>query len=113
MTNDEKIEAYTMLLNGHTMQEISDQFGVSKQRIQQLFPNAEKRYEDDHCIYPNLAMWQRDNHVSIKTLAEHLGASSQQTVRWLRGEYFPTKKIIDKILALTGMTYEEAFFEEG
>ncbi len=36
MTREEKIEAFTMRLDGETYQEIADKFGVTRQYIHQI-----------------------------------------------------------------------------
>lgn len=113
MTKEQKIEAYTMLLDGRTMQEVGDRFGVTRQRIQQLFPHATGReYKHHKCVYPNLAAWLRDRNMSRKKFSELIGASANAVNEWLRGKYGPNKYYIDKILEVTGLTYEEAFYEE-
>ena len=36
MTKEQKVEAYSMYLDGCTYQEIGDKFGISRQRVHQL-----------------------------------------------------------------------------
>ena len=37
MTREEKIDAFTMRLDGYTLQEIGDKYGLTKERIRQMF----------------------------------------------------------------------------
>lgn len=111
MTKKEKVEAYEMLLNGCTFQEVGENFGVSRQYIQQLFPFMERRYGHDDYIYPNIANWLRTNRMNLSCFARKLGTDSNTVSRWFRGINNPKKDFIDAILTLTGMTYEVAFSE--
>ena len=44
MTKEQKVEAYSMYLDGCTYQEIGDKFGISRQRVHQLL--SEPCYEN-------------------------------------------------------------------
>ena len=53
MTKEQKIEAYSMRLDGATLREIADKFGVSFQYIHKLFPgpkNHKKQYVIFDCL---------------------------------------------------------------
>lgn len=111
MTREQKVEAYSMLLDGHTMQEVGEKFGVSRQRIQMLFP-AVGRCGGRNYVYPNITKWMIENRMSGAELAKLVGVSASQVSSWFRGLHDPRKCFIDRILAVTGMTYEEAFYED-
>lgn len=114
MTKEEKIRAYSMLLDGCTLQEAADEVGVSKQRIAQLFPGANRRLDDaaNSCIYPNISSWMIRNGLGYAAIARGCNTHTQ-TVRYaLTGCKNIRKELIDKILLLTGMSYEEAFFQK-
>ena len=116
MTIEEKVAAYEMLLRGATLQECADRFGVTRERIRQITPPkgaktyGKRRYEK--CIYPNIASWLIKNKYCYSRFAEAIGATSMTAQRWLTGKASPSKKSIDRILEVTGMTYEEAFCEK-
>lgn len=59
MNKQQKIEAFSMLLDGSTYDEIGKRFGVSKQYISGLFNDITKVSRSvrltSGCIYPNLA----------------------------------------------------------
>lgn len=43
MTKEQKIQAYSMRLDGYSLQEIADGIGVSKQAVSVAIPSIEKR----------------------------------------------------------------------
>ena len=98
MTIDQKVEAYRMRLEGATLQSIADHFEVSLEWIRQIVPPIEGKTWSlegmrNRCVYPGIAQWLYEN-------------------RWMNGVHKPNKPTIDKILKVTGMTYEQAFGEE-
>lgn len=114
MTKEQKIEAYTMLLDGCTLKEIADKFGISRQRISQMFSVQNIRVDmaAESCVYPNIARWMIANKYGFAAIARVCEAPTN-SVRYALTKSGSIKKgTIDSILRLTGMTYEEAFFEE-
>lgn len=109
MTNEQKAQAYLMLLNGATLKEAAETFGVSRQRMQQLFPKVFPRGPRIKCIYPNIKRWIYENCGTQQKFAEMIGVCQKTAYDYLTGRRSPHKEIIDKILEVTGMTYEEAF----
>lgn len=114
MTIDQRVEAYRMRLEGKTFEEIGEHFGVSRQHIQQtLFFCKGPRGLDrsvKSCVYPNIARWMMENRIGISKFSERCGMN-QATLRLVlsvRGN--PRKGTIDKILRITGLSYEEAFY---
>lgn len=61
------------------------------------------------CIYPGISAWLRSRHMSLMALSKTLGIAYCHIYRIVNGRISPTKRYIDKILQVTGMTYEEAF----
>ena len=115
MTIEEQIEAYAMRLDGYALQEIADKFGVSRQRIQQIIGpgSGHSVRRPNPCMkYPNIGKWLIENKMTQCGLANKSGIASAYLSNILLGKINPGKKIIDKILLATGMTYEEAFKEE-
>lgn len=114
MTREEKIKAFEMRLDGMTFQEIGDHFGVTRQCIEgYLKPNRtrKKPYKNFKCIYPGLKKWMLENCVSVMTMHDdlHLYANHPTLYRFMKGKALPTMDVIKKILAYTGLTFEEAF----
>lgn len=113
MTLEQKIEAYTMYIDGHSMQEIGEKFGVSKQRISQILGMGKpgrKPWAD--AKYKNIRKWLNEHNMSQADLAAGTKIVQTNISNIISGKHEPSKKAIDKILAFTGMTYEEAFKEE-
>lgn len=61
-------------------------------------------------IYPGIALWMQRTQTTLGALAEQTGISDTALLRILKG-YTPSpgKHTIDTLLAVTGLTYEEAF----
>lgn len=113
MTKEQKIEAYAMRLDGATLQEIADRFGVTKQWISKILPKDPAfPGKTAKCVYPSIKNWLTEHHISYGTFREMIGVSPLTLTRYLSGRSDPSKKVIDKILDITEMTYEEAFKEE-
>ena len=117
-----KYEVYRQERNkGLTFQEIADKYGVSRQCVAKACANyCPARFipiDEYRCIYPNVRKWMNDNKVSVAELVRRLGlggySESQVRMRnYLDGYSDPPKKTIDKLLAITGLTYEEFFERE-
>ena len=112
MTREEKIEAYSMLLDGFTYQEIADRFQVSKQRIGQIFNMRESRYSK--IIYPGIRSWMIENNVTVQELNRRMRPEKRTKgnnglFEKLRGEREITPEEIERLLRVTGLTFEEAF----
>ena len=101
---------------GMTHAEIAKKYGVSRQTVSQACarhcPGHFKPYTADEVVYPNLRRWLNENKVGRSEFARRLGnvstgTSYQLVCDWFRGKNYPIKKSIDKILSVTGLTYEE------
>ena len=108
---------------GLTYREIAEKYGVSHQAVSQSCysrgPRARfKSYTPKEVVYPYWREWFNENRVTRRAFAEMLGISPKGSnmgtiAHWLRGQTFPQKKSIDKILSITGLTYEQLFAREG
>ena len=71
-----------------------------------------KRFYDvsGRYIYRGIALWMQRTQTTLGALAEQTGISDTALLRILKG-YTPSpgKHAIDTLLAVTGLTYEEAF----
>lgn len=103
---------------GLTYQEIADKYGVSKSNVQkacaEFNPSYFKFHKEKTIIYPTLRKWMNDKKISISELVRRLGyeccARTRCSIaRVLSGVGNPRKELIDKLIAVTGMTYEELF----
>lgn len=114
ITREQKVEMFKMRMNGVSFEEIGNKYGISKQRVQQLLQTTihKPRELSRKCVYPNLKKWCLEHDASFRQLALLAGITPTTIYAKLSGEVSFTQKQIDKILGVTGMTYEEAFARE-
>lgn len=96
---------------GKTYRQIAEEYGVSFQAVQQSV-TRERKERFCRCIWEGLACWMEENDVSVKELAEKIGASYSSLRDWMIGKHDPSKRYIDALLKLTGWSYEDLFCEE-
>ena len=114
MTNNDKIAMFKMRLEGATYEEIAKEFGVTKQRVQQIMLRAvgeRRRKSNDKIIYPNIAKWLEEKELTIKKFAQSNGLNYVTILNALKRDEMSTKTA-NQILKATGLTYEEAFRKE-
>lgn len=113
MTNKDRADAYLMRLEGASFREIAKKYGVSFQYLQNILPAVNPRKKSAyHCIYPAIANYLRENNLSCAGFAKSAGVGAVTITETLKGAHSPSKKTIDAILRITGLTYEEAFREK-
>lgn len=109
-----------MRKNGMTHQEIADEFGLSRQRVHQLIGNRSRGHfwyvTEDRCKYEGLRNWMNENEVGVTELTRRIyhnaHPNNQANISYkLRGNQ-ATIEFIERILDVTGLTYEEAFRKE-
>lgn len=102
---------------GMKQREIAELFGVSKQYVSTVCAvHQPGKYipVGKDCVYPNLKRWMNENRVSKSEMLRRMGLERHQNnmgrlTRCIRGESQPRKDYIDKMLEVTGMTYEVMF----
>jgi DNA-binding CsgD family transcriptional regulator len=121
MTREQKIEAFTMRLNGCTLQEIGDKFGITREGVRVMFSTvackeANIRKSTENVKYRNLSNWMRTNDVGMGELWVKMGnkpanSGTTKISKLLKGDNSLGLRMsqIQKILQITGMTFEEAF----
>jgi hypothetical protein len=109
---------------GMKYRDIAAKYGVSYQAVAQVCARNGKGavarfrpYTAEEVIYPNLRQWLNENKVSRSEFMRRLGKVQSGKERsyishWFRGHHSPTKKVIDNMLAVTGLTYEQLFATE-
>lgn len=113
----ERIETMKELYNqGVSVEKIAENYGISRQRVYQLI-ETKRSYittvNEKQCIYPSLRNWLNFSRINICGLTRMIYGDAQEhkitvVASALRGGNC-TKKTIDKILKVSGLTYEEAF----
>jgi predicted transcriptional regulator len=113
-----KQEKMALREQGMTYRQIADHFGISYQAVAQALgeynPNHFKYISETGCVYPNLRKWLNDNKVGKSEFARRCGyanvyCNKKRMDYYLTGRNDPPKNVIDKILMVTGLTYEQAF----
>ena len=106
---------------GLTYRQIAEKLGVSNQYVSMVCGKSDPahfQYVNDSCIYPNLRDWMNKNKVSRKEFLRRMGLTGnpgnyERLASYMRGESYPRKPYIDKMLAVTGLKYEKLFYTEG
>lgn len=62
--------------------------------------------------YPRIEQYMNDNGMKLAEFAKHCGIPQPTMWRFMHGKADINKSNIDKILKVTGLTYEECFAEE-
>lgn len=103
---------------GLTYREIAEKYGVSYQSVAQMCSRYSighfRAYTKEEVVYPNLRKWLNDNKVTRSEFVRRMnnrpaGQLVKEVGGWFRGNYYPLKSSIDKILEITGLTYEQLF----
>ena len=106
---------------GLTYRQIADKYNTSYQNIAHACgryqPSQFQYYRTTACIYPNFRKWLNATKLSRAELLRKMSAAgcgtSQAKLNYiLRGERQPSKARIDFFIKLTGLTYENLFYEE-
>ena len=99
---------------GLTYDEIGELFAVSRQAV---WESAAKDFGDGFrpsvvkkIKYVGLRNWMMENRVTLAELERRCGGRKIRSLT--KSDFDPSKKNIDAILAVTGLTYEECFKED-
>lgn len=109
---------------GMTLREIAAKHGLSYQRVHQIIGGSTKNIKNwfkeipsEECIYPNIRKWMNNNRITYAELSRRLWGQSHPAYycrlhKYLLGASSLPKRVIDKLIEVTGLTYEELFTEE-
>lgn len=114
MTREEEMDIFSMRLDGYTYDQIGKKYGVTRERVRQILnvKGVRAAYKNSpKWIFPNIRPWMRKNHMSGKEMACMLGTCSNSFSSYMTGKRDIPKHVIDKLLQITGMTYEECFYK--
>lgn len=95
--------------NGATQRELAEEYGVSQALIQKRCGGPYRKYNKKHIVYPAIEKYMKDHGLSNRKLALNAGMNYVALYYVLTGQHEPSKTTIDKILAYTGLKYEDAF----
>lgn len=111
MTNEQKVEAYRMRLEGATWSEISRKYNISKQAVCRALSPQRNTAAARSCVYPAISRWMQSEGVGYTDIARKTGISYSRIFSALTGAVDVSTKIINAIIGLTGLTYEAAFMD--
>lgn len=102
---------------GLKYREIAELCGVSIQYVSTVCSISSPAYfkpVGEECIYPNLRDWMNKHKVSRMEFLRRMGltlhaSNYERLCGYITGKIYPRKPYIDKMLAVTGMTYETMF----
>ena len=108
----------------YSYSEIARIAGVSRQYVSQVFCKCGldfpdfRKLSDKECIYAGLRKWWNENRMTYPKFIEAMGmcyhdANLYRLKRYFTGESNPRKDYIDKLIAVTGLTYEQLFYGDG
>lgn len=119
------IKPYTEIIdeiNGQDILKKIEKCGVSKQNVAQACaqysPKFFKVWTPSKCVYPNVRKWLNDNKMTTAEMVRRMGCKNHTNTNHslreiLKGNSYPNKLKIDKLLAITGLTYEKFFETDG
>ena len=116
MTKQEIVDMFALRMDGVSLQEIGDRYGVTKEYVRQLIgaPHGIDCRVQVKSIYKGLWNWMVSNKISAHRLSNMLSCAENYTSfsRKITGKSALNIREIKDILSVTGMTFEEAFGEE-
>lgn len=120
-----RTEQYLILRGqGLTYREIAARLGVTYQAVAQVCAKSSitqfRRITPEGCVYPALRNWMNNNFVSRNELYRRMhngepciGKAPYVIADRLRGKSLWRMDEINRLLEITGMTYEQLFLEES
>lgn len=95
---------------GMSYTKIAEKHGVSRQCVHQACTFEPKhKVKPQACIFVNLRNWMNQMGISKVQLAEMSIACYSSLDRYLTGESDIPKRVVDDLINLTGIPYEELF----
>jgi hypothetical protein len=115
MTKEQKLDMFKMRLEGYTYQQIGIKYEISGERVRQILERVIRERQNRRtakCVYPKISEWCAEHKETMMSFAKRIGMSPCAFYPKIYGQQRFRQDQIDKILAVTGLTYEEAFREE-
>lgn len=109
MTREEKIDMFCMRMDGYTLQEIGDKYGITREYVRQVLDVGKRKDNFSKIVYPGLKRYMVERKLSVRKLSILIDTQCMTVANLLYGKSNPAMSTVNKILKLTGLTYEEAF----
>ncbi|WP_312281572.1 helix-turn-helix domain-containing protein [Oscillibacter sp.] len=111
MTEKQKVDAFAMKLDGYTLQDIGEKYGVTREYIRQMFAYVctKSGVPRKNYVFPNITDWMEANNVTQTDLAKLLGVGQTTISSYLTGRNDPPMRFVSLVLDKTGMQFETAF----
>ena len=111
---EERERIYSLWKKGVSVKTIAKDLGLTLNQVYYAInryhhPSQQKPLFK--CVYPNLRGWLMINNLDLVKLAKIMDICYTSLLRITKGENC-TKYVIDKLIALTGMSYEVLFYRE-
>lgn len=115
MSKHPKADAYLAdRAKGMSYRQVAEKHGVSYQAVYACCTKQDGRWKktisDKGCIYPNLRTWLNADKPRQERFFRAMKGCCIRN--FLNGTMEPKKNVIDRMLKLTGMRYEEMFARE-
>lgn len=122
MTIDEKVAAYRMWLEGATLEQVGAAYGLSRQRMFQIFRepldgtrSRSGRNDVEMVVYPAVREWIKNADMTLNEFCQAAAQVSSVRARTLRDHLVGNKKprmpSINAVVKYTGLHMEDAFHE--
>lgn len=124
-TAERNLEIYNDIKNGDSIINVAKKYGISRQRVYQICERKEMidggeetsyKTSARRVIYPAIKKWMLDNRVPMTQFDEiirNMGGYGLSVRRFLYGESPGNIDLIKKILNVTNMKFEDAFYTEN
>jgi len=124
VTREQKIEMFTMRIDGMTLEEIGEHFGLTRERVRQLLarPATGRRGRVENmasiCVFPLLGKYLAENEYTLSGFGEMLWSFKTKTYmstkarKGLSGETPFTVAEWKKISEVTGLSLEQLMQEK-
>lgn len=115
MTREQKIDMFVMRIDGYTLEDISQKYGISTERVRQILYHAIKDRQTKRrskCVYPAIKKWMQENRITQFDMAVDVGISQANISQILLGKTRPSFEFCLYICEKTGLPIQEAFLYE-
>lgn len=112
MTVDQKVDIFRMRMEGYTLREIGEKYGITRERVRQiLMYSIDKREVKARkvYVYPEIKNWMEENRIRQEDIGKDLGYSQQSVSYILNGRREPNLEFIKYICDKTGLDVNTAF----